>query len=769
MSAKMPENRLKLAIGLAAAVLLTVMAILFLDAGPARHIPVFLMLWIWPAVTWSLPISGNMAERLLIGAGLALLLNALISLLVTYLPGAAPPTALLLGATLVAIFPLVLLLVRPPQSYLPARPGKSEALLAALILLLALVLRSANPGYKELQGDEGVIMVRAAAIITGDDAELFLHQKGPIEIMLPLVTWGLTGAIDDVWARLPFTWAGWLGVAAILLLARQWFGWRAALAAALFFAIGGFGIAFSRIVQYQMLVVLWSALALLAASRYREKGRASDLWLSSLFLAGSILAHYDGLLFVPAVGWLLAGRVRQDGRIEWPAWAPGLLVGLGVLALFYLPYALDPNFGRTFNYLIGDRVGAVPGRSAIGWGGSAVWQMYTFYNSIWYALAVLVLAVAGGWHLSRRRSDFAAVLYPAVPLLFYLFVVRDARTHVYTLSPGLSVLAGLGAALLWARMQRQEHKSVQIAGALIAVGWLAIATAYPILLFVDNAPERQRTWQENRPAPNLYPSTWTNPPQYGLFGFPHQAGWRALPDILPDDAFPYASNEEEEITNWYLSQAPRTHCPDLVTFIEVDNIQDEIPYDPDWLNGRFLQSRVLVNGQKTMSIYGPEPAADVQIIEANNARRWVTPAEIRPPRFTGEHVVDVVLGDQVRLLGYDLDTRNAEPGGALAVTLYWEALTPMARNKQVFVHLFDGALWAQHDGAPECDINPTTRWEPGQIIPDTHFVSLPDDMPTGPKPLLVGMYDLLTGERLSVPQTADNAIYLTDVDVRGKQ
>jgi hypothetical protein len=36
-------------------------------------------------------------------------------------------------------------------------------------------------------------------------------------------------------------------------------------------------------------------------------------------------------------------------------------------------------------------------------------------------------------------------------------------------------------------------------------------------------------------------------------------------------------------------------------------------------------------------------------------------------------------------------------------------------------------------------------------------------MPIGSIPLLVGMYDLLSGERLTIKGADDNALYLTDV------
>jgi hypothetical protein len=289
--------------------------------------------------------------------------------------------------------------------------------------------------------------------------------------------------------------------------------------------------------------------------------------------------------------------------------------------------------------------------------------------------------------------------------------------------------------------------------------WFVVSGVYVYLLFVDVTPERQRHWAENRPS--FYPTTWQEPPLYGLFGFPHQAGWRVVPDIIGDAV--YASNEEEEITNWYMAQAPRTHCPNFDYFVLVENAQDEIPYDPAWL--QHLQTEVWVNGRPTLQIYGREAVAEVEVVDANGRQRWLTPQQAAPPTFGGTNPVNVILGEEVRLLGYDLDTEQAMAGGQIIITLYWQPLVPLARNLQVFTHLYDGTMWGQDDSAPECAINPTTRWEPGQIIADPHIIPIAPDTPATEIPLLVGMYDLLTGDRLTVPGSADNVIRVTAVAI----
>ncbi len=764
-------------------------AVALLPAGWLQQLLAFGLLWLVPVPfavsllqrqlkpqpqlrSWCVPAEEG--ENWLIGAGLVLLMQPLFALLIHYLPGSMPAWLLLLAAIL-----LPLLLSSAPLLLRPSAPPFRFW----LPILLALLLRLPNMGYKEIQGDEGIILTRVAAALMGDEAELFLHQKGPMEILLPLVTWGVTGATHEFWARLPFLWAGLLGVTAIMLLARRWFnGWppgqvrdgraeksrvasNIALIAGFLLAIMGFGIAFSRIIQYQTLVMLWGMLALLTAARYGQARRGFDLWLTAVFLAAGLLAHYDAVLVLPAIGWALlkqggrgwAARLKVIGR--WRDWIVACLLGLGVLALFYVPFMLNPNFGRTVRYLLNDRVGTADGVTS--WSGTAVWRMITFYNSTYYILGLAGLLLLGTWLLWQKRSGGTAVLFFLVPALFYTLVVIDPRTHVYTIFPGAIILAAVGAAQL---MSRHPLHHTQYTAVLMTMGgllWFMASTYYVYLIFVDVTPERQRTWLESQPS--FYPTTWIEPPLYGLFGFPHQAGWREAAALLGDDFGIYASNEEKEITNWYMKQAPRTHCPNFDTFIWVANAQDEVPYDPTWLQN--LQAEVEVNGTVAMRVYGPETVAEIKRVEirGNGRPPYYTPEQISPTSNADIHPVDITFGNQVRLLGYNLDSGQARPGRHIWLTLYWQPLVPLTRNYQVFAHLYDGQMWGQHDGAPDCHMNPTTRWEPGQIIADAHRVPIDATTPATSIPLLVGMYDLLDQQRLSVPHTPDNALHLTDI------
>ena len=126
-------------------------------------------------------------------------------------------------------------------------------------------------------------------------------------------------------------------------------------------ALNGLLIAFSRIVQYQAIVLWMSALAVLCAWEWYARGQTRWAVLTGLFTGIGLLAHYDALAVVPVLAYiaLLAfSQRRQSGRRR--AWGRDVLLGgLGMLLVvvpFYGPYLLTPQVGATGSYL-GERIG----------------------------------------------------------------------------------------------------------------------------------------------------------------------------------------------------------------------------------------------------------------------------------------------------------------------------------------------------------------------------------------------------------------------------
>jgi hypothetical protein len=110
-------------------------------------------------------------------------------------------------------------------------------------------------------------------------------------------------------------------------------------------------------------------------------------------------------------------------------------------------------------------------------------------------------------------------------------------------------------------------------------------------------------------------------------------------------------------------------------------------------------------------------------------------------------------------------------GETMALALHWQPVAAFDGDYIVFVHVeVEGQeLWGQHDGAPVCGTKPTTNWESGKTVIDGHFVPIDPATPPGEYPVMVGLYDLRTGERLPVSGSNanewGNAIHLGTVEV----
>ena len=143
------------------------------------------------------------------------------------------------------------------------------------------------------------------------------------------------------------------------------------------------------------------------------------------------------------------------------------------------------------------------------------------------------------------------------------------------------------------------------------------------------------------------------------------------------------------------------------------------------------------------------------------------PHDLTPPQ--PQHPADVTFGDAARLAGYDLASVETQPGGALDLTLHWQALTSTDRAYTVFVHLLDeaGTVRGYGDSEPGGGAYPTTGWLPGEYLADRHTVTLAPDTPAGTYRLAVGLYDPVTGERLKTPDGADQVVLETPVEVKG--
>ncbi len=170
------------------------------------------------------------------------------------------------------------------------------------------------------------------------------------------------------------------------------------------------------------------------------------------------------------------------------------------------------------------------------------------------------------------------------------------------------------------------------------------------------------------------------------------------------------------------------------------------------------------------------PAICVLLPAALAPFAWIAPAYALPEPLTDNqaaaipHRLEADFGGVMRLLGYDLETEMVEPGGQVAVILYWEALAPAGRDYTVFVHLLGehDLLVAQRDTFPGLGLLSTTWLEPGYAWADRYALQVP---PTAYAPDLaqveVGLYDATSEARLPASTGGDN-VRFGQVEIRAR-
>ncbi|HRE49336.1 MAG TPA: glycosyltransferase family 39 protein [Aggregatilineales bacterium] len=109
----------------------------------------------------------------------------------------------------------------------------------------------------------------------------------------------------------------------------------------------------------------------------------------------------------------------------------------------------------------------------------------------------------------------------------------------------------------------------------------------------------------------------------------------------------------------------------------------------------------------------------------------------------------VNFGGEIELIGYEVNPSSltAAAGEAVEVTLYWRRLRPLTNDYRVFVQLLQPNttnVFAASDAMPAGWSRPTTTWAEGEIIRDTHTLTIRPDAPPETWQIVAGAY--LPGE-----------------------
>lgn len=700
-------------------------------------------------------------------------------------------------------------------------------------LVIAIGLRVVNLGYAEFEGDEARVMMRSAKALEGDETIIFQHDKGPAQLTMVMPGWRLTGITNEWMSRLPFSWASILGIAAIFLYIRQMGYEHAGGIAACLLAIEGFLVGLGRGMRHHNLVFTLTILALLCLLIYYKRGHTIPIILGAVFFAGAALAHYDAALTLPAGLTFVGARLWHDRYQILRAATPVLLAGiLGALlvGMFYVPFYRNPHIETTSRYLF-SRIGGqiynniessfklsavynsiyflaalalmLVGQTANTWkqwgrvglvvcslllagiGSSVLWPGYWMIQDITVAWAPPAVLLLGALFSPRQPTEIRTLwLWLAIPVMFFLFFVYLPLTHVYTIFPPAVTLAAVGLEDLGRRLAKRSRTALYtlLSGAVIIY---ALCGIYAVIVFVDHTPEYVRNFPKFK-----IPVYWTPyeklPTNVGLYGFPSRSGWKVVGHLIDEKQLngTYDSNKKPRATAYYTRQSTRLSCASPDMYLVAPNVYDPVSIRWDQIKAEYKPTVVAtVEGQTKLTVYGRDPDSSNRTLPVEAYERMfdlnTTPAHVASPRIDQnatrppeDYVTyEAIIGGFAQLLGYQIDTTYAIPGGYVELTLLWQAQEPAPIDYQVFTHLYDGkTMQGQLDGEPVCDNRPTSQWKAGETIIDPYRIPIKPNAQPGSVPLTIGMYNLATMQRLSVSYLdgtpAGDNIHLTDVVIK---
>jgi hypothetical protein len=202
------------------------------------------------------------------------------------------------------------------------------------------------------------------------------------------------------------------------------------------------------------------------------------------------------------------------------------------------------------------------------------------------------------------------------------------------------------------------------------------------------------------------------------------------------------------------------------TLYEGAPVHDSYPTNR-WTAGEIVADRYnprlpreMPPGDQPLRVHVAGAAVDLGTVTVEATERSFEPPPIA-------HPLSATLGGQIELLGYDLSARQATPGEALTLTLYWRALTEMDEDYTVLTHLVapDGSMSGQKDSQPVGGAYPTSLWMAGEVVTDVYEIPVRADAAPGDHQLAVGMYVGETGARLPIAGSRDNTLVLRTVTV----
>lgn len=659
----------------------------------------------------------------------------------------------------------------------PPRPRvtayRSGALLVVLLAwaLLLFRLNQVPPGF---QHDQTFFSADALAIGPGNYPVYFPENFGrdPLGIYAAALMLRLTGG-PTVWAvRLATVFAGVIGLALTLSLARRYLSPAAALLAGALMAGSYWFLFAARLGLEPALLIPLATAAIYFLHRGLSRRRWRDFVVAGLaggvaiysYLASRMLYLLVALLLAyELVSWLVPRLSRRSAPPTcWRHTAiPGLLVTLALMILVGGPFLLylqsrpavaDQRLGE----LAGPITAALQGdlmplalnvsdtMLALVWRGSGAipYHYNPPYRPVLQPLLAVFFVLGLGWTLWRwrQRTEFLLLAALFVALLPSFITSADAITMRGVIAlPLIFIITARGLEQAAAFVARLARGGPQAPGrrflpalaallALLLVGWHVVESSYAYHV----------TWAEAAPTQLIY-----------------NADLRAAAaylDAHPTDEPVFIASDQllDLDRRTYQIYAPRQ--PDVSWF----PAEGSLPLPASGTALYFLPAAATPGGPAASllaparrdgftlpNLVGQATASQGFRIEAQDLERVLAAADVEA--VPG----DLVYGDALRLNAAGVWAHDGRTDLVTRWTVLgpWPHPTPPGLPPQPIklsaaVVEQAGYKWVQVD---EPAGMPFTFWQPGQVYVEVTPLALPGDLPPGAYPVHLALYDDVGG------------------------
>ena len=412
------------------------------------------------------------------------------------------------------------------------------------VVILA-TLRLFNLGYSEYIPDEGII-ISTLKHYGGFSWEFLLSQrKGPVQFLILLLPYLFTKDVfNEFIFRLPYALVNILSIYVFYLFVKEYSKDKyIALVSTYIFGVNGFMIAFGRVMQYQSLNLLLSSFSLYMFSKKRYV-------LGSLFFGLSLLSHWDALLILPLISYLILKELSFKSIFN-------ILVTLSIILLpFFIPYTKNylNNVGNQ-NYLFSRVSSADLSPSSISNKISDYIFKTELYNPFLFLVPVLLFSILSLFTLVLKgakkdmvsKDQIAIWIWFLSMFIFFLLFAKKSGTHIYNLYLPLSILSGYGVVSLY----RVVSKYLRFVYVLIIIFWFMFLYFQAFVLFVDvkkEYPFEQKNILGLKTKEYTHENLTNN-----IIGFNHFRNWEEIDNTLKElGATSYYTNEDASISNFYV-------------------------------------------------------------------------------------------------------------------------------------------------------------------------------------------------------------------------